>query len=170
MAFAINFILLFYKVIGDFINFLFECDVDVLICSLNTLFLHYRLKRELTFLYLVIYFHHYLPFVPFLNYYLVIFFSHPVSKNYKEIIKNPSMTVCVKVTGEDSDDVDPWTRREEDEDEGVVEYFVLQESSGYMAPTLRFLAVMHTVISFLCVLGYYYLKVGDYPQTLAQSS
>lgn len=75
------------------------------------------------------------------------------------------MTVCVKVTGEDSDEVDPWTRREEDEDEGVVEYFVLQESSGYMAPTLRFLAVMHTLISFLCVLGYYYLKVGDYPQT-----
>ncbi|CAM4642062.1 unnamed protein product [Leuciscus chuanchicus] len=64
-----------------------------------------------------------------------------------------------KVTGEDSDDSDPWTRREEDEDEGVVEYFVLQESSGYMAPTLRFLAVMHTLISFLCVLGYYYLKV-----------
>ncbi|XP_039525300.1 ryanodine receptor 3 isoform X4 [Pimephales promelas] len=64
-----------------------------------------------------------------------------------------------KVTGEDSDDSDPWTRREEDEDEGAVEYFVLQESSGYMAPTLRFLAVMHTLISFLCVLGYYYLKV-----------
>uniref|UniRef100_A0A673MWT3 Ryanodine receptor 3 n=1 Tax=Sinocyclocheilus rhinocerous TaxID=307959 RepID=A0A673MWT3_9TELE len=48
---------------------------------------------------------------------------------------------------------------EEEEDEGVLEYFVLQESTGYMAPTLRFLAVMHTVISFLCVLGYYYLKV-----------
>ncbi|KAK2879234.1 hypothetical protein Q8A67_020025 [Cirrhinus molitorella] len=64
-----------------------------------------------------------------------------------------------KVTGEDSDDLDPWTRREEEEDEGVMEYFVLQESTGYMAPTLRFLAVMHTVISFLCVLGYYYLKV-----------
>ncbi|XP_052001465.1 LOW QUALITY PROTEIN: ryanodine receptor 3 [Xyrauchen texanus] len=63
-----------------------------------------------------------------------------------------------KVTGEDSDDLDPWTRREE-EDEGVVEYFVLQESTGYMAPTLRFLAVMHTLISFLCVVGYYYLKV-----------
>ncbi|KAF4101818.1 hypothetical protein G5714_016618 [Onychostoma macrolepis] len=65
-----------------------------------------------------------------------------------------------KVTGEDSDDLDPWTRREEEEeDEGVVEYFVLQESTGYMAPALRFLAVMHTLISFLCVLGYYYLKV-----------
>nr|XP_055028682.1 ryanodine receptor 3 isoform X6 [Misgurnus anguillicaudatus] len=67
-----------------------------------------------------------------------------------------------KVTGEDSDDLDPWARRnddDDDDDEGVVEYFVLQESSGYMAPALRCLAVMHTLISFLCVLGYYYLKV-----------
>ncbi|KAA0711621.1 Ryanodine receptor 3 [Triplophysa tibetana] len=68
-----------------------------------------------------------------------------------------------KVTGEDSDDLDPWVRRGggggADDDEGVVEYFVLQESSGYMAPTLRFLAVMHTLISSLCVLGYYCLKV-----------
>ncbi len=67
----------------------------------------------------------------------------------------------MQVTGEDSDDLDPWTRREEEEEEeeGVLEYFVLQESTGYMAPALRFLAVMHTLISFLCVLGYYYLKV-----------
>ncbi|XP_059411475.1 ryanodine receptor 3 isoform X2 [Carassius carassius] len=64
-----------------------------------------------------------------------------------------------KVTGEDSGDLDPWTRRAEEDDEAALEYFVLQESTGYMAPTLRFLAVMHTVISFLCVLGYYYLKV-----------
>ncbi|XP_073784038.1 ryanodine receptor 3-like isoform X2 [Danio rerio] len=65
-----------------------------------------------------------------------------------------------KVTGDDPDEVDPWARRgDEEDDEGVVECFVLQESSGYMAPTLRFLAVMHTLISFLCVLGYYYLKV-----------
>ncbi|XP_056624494.1 ryanodine receptor 3 isoform X3 [Triplophysa dalaica] len=67
-----------------------------------------------------------------------------------------------KVTGEDSDDLDPWVRRGgagAGDDDGVVEYFVLQESSGYMAPTLRFLAVMHTLISSLCVLGYYYLKV-----------
>uniref|UniRef100_A0A4W5NQE2 Ryanodine receptor 3 n=1 Tax=Hucho hucho TaxID=62062 RepID=A0A4W5NQE2_9TELE len=40
-----------------------------------------------------------------------------------------------------------------------MEYFVLQESTGYMAPALRFLAILHTVISFLCVVGYYYLKV-----------
>uniref|UniRef100_A0A667YAZ0 Ryanodine receptor 3 n=1 Tax=Myripristis murdjan TaxID=586833 RepID=A0A667YAZ0_9TELE len=47
----------------------------------------------------------------------------------------------------------------EGEEEGVIEYFVLQESTGYMAPTLRFLAILHTIISFLCVVGYYYLKV-----------
>ncbi|XP_029114127.1 ryanodine receptor 3 isoform X3 [Scleropages formosus] len=66
-----------------------------------------------------------------------------------------------KVTGDDSDeeDSDPWNGDDEDEDEDGMEYFVLQESTGYMAPTLRFLAVLHTIISFLCVVGYYYLKV-----------
>ncbi len=38
--------------------------------------------------------------------------------------------------------------------------FVLQESTGYMLPTLRFLAIFHTVISLLCLFGYYCLKVG----------
>uniref|UniRef100_A0A671WZV5 Ryanodine receptor 3 n=1 Tax=Sparus aurata TaxID=8175 RepID=A0A671WZV5_SPAAU len=47
----------------------------------------------------------------------------------------------------------------EEEDEGALEYFVLQESTGYMAPALRCLAILHTIISFLCVVGYYYLKV-----------
>uniref|UniRef100_A0A8C4NPW6 Ryanodine receptor 3 n=1 Tax=Dicentrarchus labrax TaxID=13489 RepID=A0A8C4NPW6_DICLA len=37
--------------------------------------------------------------------------------------------------------------------------FVLQESTGYMLPTLRFLAVFHTVISLVCLFGYYCLKV-----------
>ncbi|KAM4542025.1 ryanodine receptor 3 isoform 5-T5 [Odontesthes bonariensis] len=68
-----------------------------------------------------------------------------------------------KVTGDFSDDEDPWNGRgragEEEEDEGALEYFVLQESTGYMAPTLRCLAILHTIISFLCVVGYYYLKV-----------
>uniref|UniRef100_A0A7N9AR66 Ryanodine receptor 3 n=1 Tax=Mastacembelus armatus TaxID=205130 RepID=A0A7N9AR66_9TELE len=67
-----------------------------------------------------------------------------------------------KVTGEYSDDEDPWNGRGrvgEEEDEGALEYFVLQESTGYMAPTLRCLAILHTIISFLCVVGYYYLKV-----------
>ncbi|XP_076604099.1 ryanodine receptor 3 isoform X6 [Chaetodon auriga] len=67
-----------------------------------------------------------------------------------------------KVTGDYSDDEDPWNgrgRTGEEEDEGALEYFVLQESTGYMAPTLRCLAILHTIISFLCVVGYYYLKV-----------
>ncbi|XP_053136342.1 ryanodine receptor 3 isoform X7 [Hemicordylus capensis] len=55
------------------------------------------------------------------------------------------------------DDSDLWHSLDEDE-EGVV-FFVLQESTGYMAPTLRALAVVHTVISFVCVVGYYCLKV-----------
>ncbi|XP_068608169.1 ryanodine receptor 3-like [Brachionichthys hirsutus] len=67
-----------------------------------------------------------------------------------------------KVTGDYSDDEDPWNGRSrsgEEDDEGALEYFILQESTGYMAPTLRCLAILHTIISFLCVVGYYYLKV-----------
>ncbi|XP_040906318.1 ryanodine receptor 2 [Toxotes jaculatrix] len=44
------------------------------------------------------------------------------------------------------------------DDKGRV-YFVLEESSGYMEPSLRFLAVAHTIISFCCIIGYYCLKV-----------
>ncbi|XP_013867545.1 ryanodine receptor 3 [Austrofundulus limnaeus] len=67
-----------------------------------------------------------------------------------------------KVTGDYSEDEDPWSRRGrtgEEEEEGALECFVLQESTGYMAPTLCCLAILHTIISFLCVVGYYYLKV-----------
>ncbi|MEQ2262380.1 hypothetical protein XENORESO_009240, partial [Xenotaenia resolanae] len=66
------------------------------------------------------------------------------------------------VTGDYSEDEDPWNCRGrvgEEEDEGALEHFVLQESTGYMAPTLCCLAILHTIISFLCVVGYYYLKV-----------
>uniref|UniRef100_A0A8I3Q8P6 Ryanodine receptor 3 n=1 Tax=Canis lupus familiaris TaxID=9615 RepID=A0A8I3Q8P6_CANLF len=35
----------------------------------------------------------------------------------------------------------------------------LAESTGYMAPTLRALAIIHTIISLVCVVGYYCLKV-----------
>ncbi|CAG5911922.1 unnamed protein product [Menidia menidia] len=37
--------------------------------------------------------------------------------------------------------------------------FVLEESTGYMEPMLRILAILHTVISFFCIIGYYCLKV-----------
>lgn len=43
----------------------------------------------------------------------------------------------------------------------VTVHFVLEESSGYMEPTLRILAILHTVISFFCIIGYYCLKVRD---------
>lgn len=45
--------------------------------------------------------------------------------------------------------------------------FVLEESSGYMEPMLRILAILHTIISFFCIIGYYCLKVGHllYMQT-----
>ncbi|XP_044292130.1 ryanodine receptor 3 [Varanus komodoensis] len=57
------------------------------------------------------------------------------------------------------EDSDLWHSLDEDEDEEGVVFFVLQESTGYMAPTLRALAVIHTIISFVCVIGYYCLKV-----------
>ncbi|XP_054910410.1 ryanodine receptor 3 isoform X4 [Poeciliopsis prolifica] len=68
-----------------------------------------------------------------------------------------------KVTGEaeeeEEDEENSWG---EDDDENTLfdmDEFVLQESTGYMLPTLRFLAVFHTVISLLCLFGYYCLKV-----------
>ncbi|KAK2823049.1 hypothetical protein Q7C36_019649 [Tachysurus vachellii] len=51
--------------------------------------------------------------------------------------------------GDDDDDGD---------DEGPVYYF-LEESTGYMQPTLSFLAIIHTVISFICIIGYNCLKI-----------
>ncbi|KPP64861.1 hypothetical protein Z043_116754 [Scleropages formosus] len=47
---------------------------------------------------------------------------------------------------------------EEDDEEGPVYYF-LEESTGYMQPTLASLAIIHTIISFLCIIGYYCLKI-----------
>uniref|UniRef100_A0A8C1VBL3 Ryanodine receptor 3 n=1 Tax=Cyprinus carpio TaxID=7962 RepID=A0A8C1VBL3_CYPCA len=68
-----------------------------------------------------------------------------------------------KVTGEfdDEEEEGSWGGEEEegDEDDEGMEYFILQESTGYMAPTLTFLALLHTVVSLLCVVGYYCLKV-----------
>lgn len=48
---------------------------------------------------------------------------------------------------------------EEEEEEYVPVYFYLEESTGYMQPTLSFIAILHTVISFICIIGYNCLKV-----------
>ncbi|XP_065586025.1 ryanodine receptor 2 isoform X3 [Cyrtonyx montezumae] len=48
---------------------------------------------------------------------------------------------------------------ESDSQRVIAVHYVLEESSGYMEPTLRILAVLHTVISFFCIIGYYCLKV-----------
>lgn len=47
---------------------------------------------------------------------------------------------------------------DEDEEE-VLLYYYLEESTGYMQPTLAFIAILHTVISFICIIGYNCLKV-----------
>uniref|UniRef100_A0AAZ3SPI2 Ryanodine receptor 3 n=1 Tax=Oncorhynchus tshawytscha TaxID=74940 RepID=A0AAZ3SPI2_ONCTS len=65
-----------------------------------------------------------------------------------------------KVICSDDDEDDSWTSSDDDDDdEGGEEYFVLEESTGYMAPILCFLAVFHTALSILCLVGYYFLKV-----------
>ncbi|KAI1903502.1 hypothetical protein AGOR_G00027850 [Albula goreensis] len=46
----------------------------------------------------------------------------------------------------------------DDDEEGPVYYF-LEESTGYMQPTLSFLAILHTVIAFICIIGYNCLKI-----------
>uniref|UniRef100_A0A8C4QC96 Ryanodine receptor 2b (cardiac) n=1 Tax=Eptatretus burgeri TaxID=7764 RepID=A0A8C4QC96_EPTBU len=45
------------------------------------------------------------------------------------------------------------------DEEYLRSHYVLQESTGYMAPCLRFLTIVHTLTSFLCIIGYYCLKV-----------
>lgn len=49
---------------------------------------------------------------------------------------------------------------EEDDEEGPLYYF-LEESTGYMEPALAFLGILHTIISFLCIIGYNCLKVSE---------
>ncbi|XP_026770929.3 ryanodine receptor 2 isoform X6 [Pangasianodon hypophthalmus] len=51
------------------------------------------------------------------------------------------------------------TQSDSSSDRPVTVHFVLEESSGYMEPTLRILAILHTIISFFCIIGYYCLKV-----------
>ncbi|NXF77373.1 RYR2 protein, partial [Sclerurus mexicanus] len=48
---------------------------------------------------------------------------------------------------------------ESDDERVIAVHYVLEESSGYMEPTLRILAILHTVISFFCIIGYYCLKL-----------
>ncbi|XP_039637447.1 ryanodine receptor 3 isoform X3 [Perca fluviatilis] len=62
---------------------------------------------------------------------------------------------------EEIDEESTWDGEEEDDENTLfdMDEFSLQESTGYMLPTLRFLAVFHTVISLVCLVGYYCLKV-----------
>uniref|UniRef100_H9G6F5 Ryanodine receptor 1 n=1 Tax=Anolis carolinensis TaxID=28377 RepID=H9G6F5_ANOCA len=47
----------------------------------------------------------------------------------------------------------------EEEFEDSVVYYFLEESTGYMQPALQFLAIIHTLVAFLCIIGYNCLKV-----------
>ncbi|KAJ6667359.1 hypothetical protein lerEdw1_017337 [Lerista edwardsae] len=84
-----------------------------------------------------------------------------VMANFFKVLEvyQTKMLVTEEPLEELEEESDLWQSLEEEEDEEGVVFFVLQESTGYMAPTLRALAVVHTVISFVCVVGYYCLKV-----------
>lgn len=93
---------------------------------------------------------------------MILFFIHYRPERENVGVYKKEWPFFFQVTGDYSDEEDPWTsRRRAGEEEDALEYFVLQESTGYMAPTLRCLAILHTIISFLCVVGYYYLKVQE---------
>nr|XP_040034926.1 ryanodine receptor 2 [Gasterosteus aculeatus aculeatus] len=86
-------------------------------------------------------------FVAFAVNFILLFYkvaSLPTSQEEEEVL--PSVTS------------DGLNSSANDNNEGS-DYFVLEESSGYMEPSLRFLAVAHTIISFCCIIGYYCLKV-----------
>lgn len=57
---------------------------------------------------------------------------------------------------------------DDDEDEDAPVYYFLEESTGYMQPTLAFLAIIHTIISFICIIGYNCLKV-QYTEHVSKS-
>lgn len=79
--------------------------------------------------------------------------AHPPSRPESSVLWDPLSGEAVdtkdEVPGESGEALKP-----------VLVRFVLEESSGYMEPTLRILAVLHTVISFFCIIGYYCLKAG----------
>uniref|UniRef100_A0A668AWW8 Uncharacterized protein n=1 Tax=Myripristis murdjan TaxID=586833 RepID=A0A668AWW8_9TELE len=64
-----------------------------------------------------------------------------------------------KVIGETVGEIMEEAGNAEEPLKPITVHFVLEESSGYMEPTLRILAILHTVISFFCIIGYYCLKV-----------
>uniref|UniRef100_A0A8D0B2K0 Ryanodine receptor 1 n=1 Tax=Sander lucioperca TaxID=283035 RepID=A0A8D0B2K0_SANLU len=59
---------------------------------------------------------------------------------------------------EDGSGLDEEGGGEDDEEEGPMYYF-LEESTGYMTPAMAFFGIIHTIISFLCIIGYNCLKV-----------
>lgn len=75
--------------------------------------------------------------------------SQPESSVQWDPVAGEAMETKEEVTNEAVEPLKPVTVR-----------FVLEESSGYMEPMLRILAILHTVISFFCIIGYYCLKVG----------
>ncbi|KAM9462023.1 ryanodine receptor 2 [Clarias gariepinus] len=92
-------------------------------------------------------------FVAFAINFILLFYKVSTSSAVKEekqvVYSTPSLDTGLR-----------WdTQSDPSRERPVTVHFVLEESSGYMEPTLRILAILHTIISFFCIIGYYCLKV-----------
>uniref|UniRef100_A0A8C4VEF0 Ryanodine receptor 3 n=1 Tax=Falco tinnunculus TaxID=100819 RepID=A0A8C4VEF0_FALTI len=92
------------------------------------------------------------------NFYNLRFLALFVAFAINFILLFYKVRLCIPLD-EAEDDSNLWNSFDEEEEEEGMVFFVLEEGTGYMAPALRALAVIHTIISFVCVIGYYCLKV-----------
>ena len=74
-------------------------------------------------------------------------------------MEGSGMAAVLDGIGGFGDDGDGGDGGDGGEEEPSVVYYCLEESTGYMQPALRALAVAHTIVAFLCIIGYNCLKV-----------
>uniref|UniRef100_A0A674H147 Ryanodine receptor 2 n=1 Tax=Taeniopygia guttata TaxID=59729 RepID=A0A674H147_TAEGU len=94
-------------------------------------------------------------FVAFAINFILLFYKVSFSKCYflSCALENIWARPCLKCF------ISQYSEQADDDERVIAVHYVLEESSGYMEPTLRILAILHTVISFFCIIGYYCLKV-----------
>uniref|UniRef100_A0A8C5PNN5 Ryanodine receptor 1 n=1 Tax=Leptobrachium leishanense TaxID=445787 RepID=A0A8C5PNN5_9ANUR len=116
-----------------------KLNLDILIFPQNYLSRNYYNLRFLTL------------FLAFAINFILLFYKVSDSPKGEEDFEGSGMEEEMTVLDEGGGD-------EEDEEDSMV-YFFLEESTGYMQPTLNILSIVHTLIAFLCIIGYNCLKV-----------
>ncbi|CAB1343729.1 unnamed protein product [Coregonus sp. 'balchen'] len=91
-------------------------------------------------------------FVAFAINFILLFYKVSSSSSVSD--EEEKVAVLYDSSG-DLDEEDPLV----DDNTSDSMQFVLEESTGYMEPSLCFLSIAHTLISFCCIIGYYCLKV-----------